>query len=183
VVAQRHEGVIENVVRDASTLRDSLRLVERPVDAEIDAALAVLLFGLRQRPEAARHERPHVALVVDRHPVELVRDEREGDAIGPVEASQDLKQRASEAGVAGGIRGERRREVRSGQVAGGRAQRRERGIVVQANAGDGSPELVEVLRFPDRHSRIGHRDVDEGKEAGKSHHIGSSLVGDVATWL
>ena len=43
-----------DVVGDAPALRDALGLVERPVDAEIDAALAVLFLRLRQRCEAAR---------------------------------------------------------------------------------------------------------------------------------
>ena len=53
--AQRPERVREHVVGHAPALRDALGLVERPVDAEVDAALAVLLLGLRERREAARH--------------------------------------------------------------------------------------------------------------------------------
>ena len=64
LAAHRLEGVVEHVVGDAAALGDALGLVERPVDAEVDAALAVLLLGLRERGEAAREERPHVAVVV-----------------------------------------------------------------------------------------------------------------------
>src|SRR5882762_3851388 len=123
-LAATGEGFSEDVVGHALALRDPLRLVEGPVDPEIDAALAVLFLGVRQRREAARHERADVALVVDRLAVELIRDEREGDAVGLVEVAQDLEEGAAEAGVAGGVRGEGWREVRSGEVAGRRAQRR-----------------------------------------------------------
>ena len=111
----RKEGVAEHVVGDAPALGDALGLVERPVDAEVDAALAVLLLGLRERAEAAREQRPHVALVVERHAVELVGHEGERDVVGAVEVAQRLEQRAAEAGVARGIGREGRREVRAGR--------------------------------------------------------------------
>ena len=43
----RQERVIENVVGDASTLTDAGSLIEVPVDAEINSALAIFFFGLR----------------------------------------------------------------------------------------------------------------------------------------
>ena len=43
---ERLEGVFEHIVRNAAALHDSLRLVEVPVNAKVDAALPVLLFGL-----------------------------------------------------------------------------------------------------------------------------------------
>src|SRR5688572_16750506 len=61
--ANRAESVVENVVRDAPALRDAGRLVERPVDAEIDAALAILLLSLRKGRERPRQIRPNLAVV------------------------------------------------------------------------------------------------------------------------
>lgn len=40
------ECVLEHVIRHALTLRDSLGLIERPVNAQVDSALSVLLLGL-----------------------------------------------------------------------------------------------------------------------------------------
>ena len=40
--------VSENVLRDATPLQDAFGLVERPVNAEVDAALPVLFLGLRE---------------------------------------------------------------------------------------------------------------------------------------
>src|SRR5713226_3000579 len=97
-VVQRDELVLRHVVRDALAERDALGLVECPVDSEVDAALAVLLFGLRERGEAAREQRPDVALIVDRRAVELVGREREGDVVTAVEVAQGLEERAAEAG-------------------------------------------------------------------------------------
>src|SRR5690606_1037258 len=54
----RQEERIEHMVRDPSPLLDAFRLVEAPVDAEIDSALPVLLLGLRERRVASHEERP-----------------------------------------------------------------------------------------------------------------------------
>src|SRR5206468_9188429 len=96
---------------------------------QVDAALAVLLLGFGERREALRYQRAHVAVVVACLAVELVRNERERDAIGPVEMAQDLEQCAPEPGVAGRVGGKRRCEVRSVEVTGGRAERRGRGVL------------------------------------------------------
>src|SRR6267378_3274857 len=71
----RSQDVLEYVVGHEAALRDSLGLVEQPVDAEIDAALTVFLLRLREGGEAAFHDRPYVAGVITRHAVEFVRDE------------------------------------------------------------------------------------------------------------
>src|SRR5919108_449859 len=73
----RYERVLEHIIRDAPALGDPLGLVERPVDPEVDAALAVFLLGLGEGREVAREERTDVAVVVQGHAVELVRHERE----------------------------------------------------------------------------------------------------------
>ena len=50
----RPERVAGDEARDLPALRDPLALVERPVDAEVDAALAVFFLRLRERREAPR---------------------------------------------------------------------------------------------------------------------------------
>src|SRR2546428_12919742 len=106
--ALTHEGLSEHVVGHAPALGDGLRLVEHPMDPEVDAALAVLFLGFGERREATRHERAPVALVVERLAVELVRHEGEGNAVGPVEVAQDLEERAAEPRVTRGVCRERR---------------------------------------------------------------------------
>src|SRR5712691_4385041 len=64
VPAQRLEGVLEHVVPDEPPVRDTFGLVERPVDAEVDPALAILLLGLGERREAAPEAQAHVSVVV-----------------------------------------------------------------------------------------------------------------------
>src|SRR5437870_5905249 len=68
-VAQRHERVPEHVIRHQLTLGDAASLVERPMDAEINAALPVLFLSLGERGEAARDERARVSLIISRTPI------------------------------------------------------------------------------------------------------------------
>src|SRR5262245_4658301 len=117
LAAPGKEGVPKHLVGDASALSDALRLVERPVNAEIDPALAVFLLGLGQRREAARKEWSDDSLVVFGLAVELIRDERERDAIGPVERPQDLEEAAAESSMTGRICGKRGREVGPVEIA------------------------------------------------------------------
>src|SRR5207253_3419050 len=120
VFADRGEGVVEDVVRHVAALGDRLGFVERPVDAEINPALAVFFFRLRETCEAARHVGTHVAGVVFGHAVEFVGDKGERDVVGPEESSKRLEKRAAKAAVPGWIRWKRRSEIRTGEVAGGR---------------------------------------------------------------
>src|SRR5262245_17538091 len=108
---ERGEGVVEYVVRDLPSLSNAFALVEGPVDPEVDAALAVLLLGLRQRAEDAWDQRAHVAVRVARHAVPLVRHEHERDVVAAVEAPQGLEERAAEARVSRWVGREGRREV------------------------------------------------------------------------
>ena len=71
-VAYRSERVLEHVIRYAPALCDPLGLVERPVDTEVDAALAVLILGLGEGRKPTRDEWTYVAVVVECHAVELV---------------------------------------------------------------------------------------------------------------
>src|SRR5256885_13496355 len=79
VFADGREGVVEDVVGHVAALGDSLGFVERPVDAEINPALAVFFFRLGEVGEAARHVGTHVAGVVFGHAVEFVGDNGERD--------------------------------------------------------------------------------------------------------
>src|SRR5712692_9454065 len=90
--ADGQEGVVEDVVGHVAALGDRLRFVERPVDAEINPALAVFFFGLREIGEAARHVGTHVAGVVFVHAVEFVGDNRERNVVGSEESPKRLKQ-------------------------------------------------------------------------------------------
>src|ERR1700681_3627175 len=117
--------MVEDMVGHAAPLGDTFALVEGPVNAEIDPALAILFLGLRQRLELPRHQRSHVSFAVERHTVEFVGDKREGNVVAEVEAAQNLEQRAAESSVTRRISGKRRREVWTGQIAGRRAQRPE----------------------------------------------------------
>jgi len=53
VVVHASERVFKNIVRHLSALRYSLRLVEGPVNAKVDSALAVLFLRLREPFESA----------------------------------------------------------------------------------------------------------------------------------
>src|SRR5262249_26208589 len=79
---RREKGVLEDVVRDAAAHADALRLVENPVDAQVDPALSVFILSLRERREAPRQKRPHVAIVILGDPVELIGHKGESDMVG-----------------------------------------------------------------------------------------------------
>src|SRR2546422_7188637 len=161
--APANERVLEHVIRHATALGDRLRLVERPVDPEVDATLTVLLLGLGERREAARNERAHGSLVVLSHAVEFVGYEGERDVVGPVKIAQRLEEGAPEAGVPRRVGRERRGEVRGGGRAAAVAERcaerrpgwvSDRHVVAiavgLADASDRPPELVVGLRLPER---------------------------------
>lgn len=91
--------MVEHPVRYPAPLRDPLRLVEGPVDAQVDPALPVLLFRLREGREGPRHHRPRDPLAVERLSVELVGNEREGNVVTAIETPQDLEEGAAEPGM------------------------------------------------------------------------------------
>ncbi len=115
--------MVKDVIGDASALCDTLSFVERPVNAEIDSALAVFFFRLGKRQEVTRHVRPDIAIVVFGNAIEFIRDECESDGVGPEESAEGLEERATEASVTGGIGGKWRGKVWCVQIAGWRAQR------------------------------------------------------------
>src|SRR5581483_5391377 len=190
------ERAVEHVIADAPPLGDTLGFIERPMNAEIDAALAVLLLRLRERREVARHQRTYLALVVPRHAVQLIRNESEDDVVGAIEAPQNLEKRAAETGMSRRIRGKRWREVRSIEITGRRAERckvriahrvriavpdagRAGSLVGFADAGDRAPKIVIVLRFPDRGARVGERDVHQRHQPRELHSRRTHLLSDL----
>src|SRR5438067_8500374 len=163
---QRHEHVVEHIISYVPAQGNALRLVEFPMDTEIDAALAVLFLRLGERREAARKQRTYVTIASLCDSVEFVRYERERDVVSAIKPAEGLKNGAPEPGVARRIGWEWRRKVRSSEVAGRSAQRRpgwvtgSRGIAITgtrwpgarvglADAGDGTPDIVMIFRVPD----------------------------------
>src|SRR5437879_6065140 len=88
---QGHEHVVEDIVADAPAQRDAFRFVEPPVDAQIDSALAVLIFSLGKRRETAREQRAKVSAAVAGDSIKLIRHEGEGDIIPPIKSAQCLE--------------------------------------------------------------------------------------------
>src|ERR1700730_12858718 len=121
VFADWREGVVEDVVGHVAALGDGLGLVEVPVDAEINSALAVFFFGLGESGEAAGHERTDVAGVVFGHAVEFVGDKGERDVVRAEKSAHCLEDRAAKSAMSGRIGRKRRSEIRAGEIAGGRA--------------------------------------------------------------
>src|SRR5947209_15796173 len=101
--ADGREGVIEDVIGDVAALGDSCGLIERPVDAEINPALAVFFFGLGEVRKTARHVGTRIAGVVFGHSVKFVGNKSERDVVGAEKSAQRLEQCASETAVAGWI--------------------------------------------------------------------------------
>jgi hypothetical protein len=123
--------MIEHVIGYETTKGDSLGLIKGPVDSEINPALAIFFLGLRQRRETARLIRTDVSVVIASLTIELVGNECECDAIGTVESPHYLEDCSSESSMAGRISGERRREIRAIEIAGGRTQRAKAGIAMR----------------------------------------------------
>ena len=115
--------MVEDIVADPIALGDALVLVEEPVDAEINAALAILFFRLGEGLEKARTIRSHSPVAVFRNAVPLIRDEGERMLVGAIKASQNFKERPAEGGMTRRIGGERRCKVGPTEVAGLAAQR------------------------------------------------------------
>src|SRR5205085_2584851 len=92
-----------------------------------------------------------------------------------------------EGGVAGVVSGEGRREIGAVAVVGRGAQRLPvrigggGGVAVggaSADGGDRPPEIVDVFHVPGGEAGVGHRQVDQGEEAGILHHAVAHLPGD-----
>jgi hypothetical protein len=86
--------MVEDVVCHPFSLPDACSLVEVPMDAKINAALAILVFSLRQGRKAARHVRANIALVIFGHAIEFIRSKGEANVIGPIKATDRFEERA-----------------------------------------------------------------------------------------
>src|SRR5882724_13621271 len=90
-VLNRTKGVVEDVVCYSPALGDTCGLVEVPVDAEINPALTIFLFGVRQGRKAARHVGTDISVVIFGHAVELIGNESKADIIRSIKTAQRLK--------------------------------------------------------------------------------------------
>ena len=111
------EGVIEHVIGHVATKGDSLRFVERPVNAKINSALAVLFLGLRQSWKTPRPIWPEISIMIAGLSIELVRNECEWDIIGAVKPTNRFKERTSNTSMTRGICRERRSKIRASEIA------------------------------------------------------------------
>jgi hypothetical protein len=92
VLMQPLEAVRENAIGNALALGATFSLIETPMDAEINAALAVLFFGLRKTGETPRHVGAHLALVVSGYPIKFVGNKGEAEPISSKKSAQRLEQ-------------------------------------------------------------------------------------------
>ena len=93
------EETIVVVVSDLPAHGDSRSLVEGPVNTEVDAALAVVLFRFGKAGESLRDKRTNITLVILGHAVPLVGREGECFGVRPVKTAQDFEKRAAKRGV------------------------------------------------------------------------------------
>jgi hypothetical protein len=105
--------MVNGVVAHLLAHSDSRRLVEGPVNAQVDAALAVIFFRFGKAGESFRDKGADVALVILGDPVPLIRGKGEGEVVGPIEAPQNLEERPAKGGVTRRVGRERRCEVRA----------------------------------------------------------------------
>jgi len=103
--------VIEYVIGYASTLSDSGSLVEAPMNAEVNSALTIFFFGLREAGKTAGHVGANVAVVVFGDTIEFVGNERESDIICSVKTAKGFENRTSKPTVARWIRRKGRSKV------------------------------------------------------------------------
>ena len=123
LAANRPKSVIEDVIGYMSTLTDSGGLVEVPMDPEINSALTIFFFGLRQTRKTARHVGTNVAVGIFGYAIEFVGNERESDLICSVKTAKSFENCTAKPAVARRIRREGRSKVWSIQVTGRRAER------------------------------------------------------------
>ena len=170
------------------------------MDTEIDAALPIFFFGLRQTRKAARHVGSNIAVIVFSYAIEFIGNESESNLIGSVKTAKRFKYGAAESRVAGRISGEGRSKIRAVQITCRRAQWGKNWIancariavaaagrsgagVRFADRGNGSPKIVMVFGFPNGDRGIGHGYVDQREQAGEFYWTEVRLVSDVDTNL
>src|SRR5262245_19086195 len=155
-----------------------MHFIEAPVDAEVNAALAIFFHGLAEAVDGPRNQRARISILIFGDAVELVGDEGEGNIVGPVEILESSEQRPSEGGVAGRVCGEWRSEIRAGGVARRRAPRRPIRIaltreewiararppwagIVLADCCNGPPEVVGVFVVPAGDARVSLGEIQQ----------------------
>src|SRR5260370_27195147 len=110
---RRPESVIEYVIAYPATLGDAFGLIEGPMNAEINPALAILFFSLRQIRKTARSIRTDVSVIIASLPIEFVGNEGKRDVIGAVETAHDLEECPSKSVMTLRVCRERRRKLRA----------------------------------------------------------------------
>ena len=114
--------MVEYPVGDFTARLDPLNFIELPMDAEINAAFAVLLGGLAEAVKRARNQGSRLTILVYRDRVEFIRNDCEVNIVGSEKVFHRLEQGAADAGMAGGVRRKWRGKVGPVVVVGGGAQ-------------------------------------------------------------
>src|SRR5947209_14028477 len=114
--AGRQKGVIENVIGHVVALGDGRRLVELPMDPQIDPALAIFFFCLGESVESPRHEGAGVAGIIFGHTIEFIGHKGERNVVGAKKPPHYLKDGAAETTMPGWITGKWRSKIRAGEI-------------------------------------------------------------------
>src|SRR5438094_2411871 len=143
----------EGPLADAQAGGQAVIAGEPEVNAAIDTTVSRFAGRSREAAEIAEDS------------WQKVRARLERNGVGAVEQGEHGRGCAAEGAVAGDIVRERwcpdKRTPCRVRLRGGIAI----GVAV-ANRGDGPPVVVSVLGVPDADARVGHRDIQEGKQAG-----------------
>jgi hypothetical protein len=110
------EGTIEDVIGHAISLLDAFRLVEGPMNPEINSALSIFFFRFRKAREVTRHVGPQSAGVIVGSAIEFIGNKSESKPIGAEESAERLEKRATKSSVTRRISGKRRREIWTGEI-------------------------------------------------------------------
>src|SRR5439155_15633795 len=73
--------VVEDVVGNRLAAGNPVVPVERPVDPQVNAALAIFEGGLAEAVKSSGHDRPHLAIRAPRYAVKLIRNKGKGDIV------------------------------------------------------------------------------------------------------
>src|SRR5436305_14199455 len=90
----------EDIVGYVVPFHDPFDLVEAPMDAEVDPALAVLFGGRAETMEGAEDQRPYFASGIQRSAVHFIGADGERDVVRTVEVGERPKQCSAEACMA-----------------------------------------------------------------------------------
>lgn len=171
----RTQQLLKDLIGDLAPLNHSLLGVKTPMNPEIDSADCILFRRIAQAVEVACDRGAHVSFGVCRHAVEFVRVDVEGDFVGPIKVCESAEDGRPKRRMTRCVCRKGRREVRGRLMAvtSWCSQRHPIGLhscigisvrVPRPNCHDGAPEIVEVFRLPGGDSRVGHREVHQGKQ-------------------